>query len=144
MSDVKVYNISRLSLILGGIPLDSGFAEDDVFTFTPEGPAYGDKKGADGEVTRYATNEKRFTLKIKLMQSSDGNAKLSALLTLGLLAANGSDVVALYFKDNQGTTLVAAGKCWLTGFPEMVFGGEVKEREWEGRGVSDVMFCGGN
>ena len=145
MSDVKNYNINRVSMILGGVALDSGFGEDDVFAFKPEGPAYGDKAGADGEVTRFATNERRFTLTITLMQSSDKNALLSGLVNLGLLSSNGSDVASILLKDNNGTTAIAAGKAWLTGFPELTLGKEVKPVQWTVRGVWELpLVIGGN
>ncbi len=144
MPDVKTYNVNRVSVIFGGIALDSGFGENDVFTFVPKGPAYGSKTGADGEVCRFATNERGFNLKVKLMQSSDKNGLLSTLFMTGLMANNGSDVAALLLKDNNGSTVIASAKAWLTQPPEIVIGKEVQEREWDIEGVWDAVIVGGN
>ena len=143
MSNVKNFNINRVSLIFGGIPLDSGFGSDTVFSFESE-DMYDDAVGADGEVIRWATNDRRFTLKVSLMQSSDKNALLSALVALGALSSNGDDVAALLLKDNNGSTVIASGKTWLKGLPGVDFGKSAKEREWTFRGVWDAIVVGGN
>jgi len=110
----------------------------------PEGPLYGDKAGADGEVCRYATNERRATLELHLMQSSDQNAKLSAMVAAGLLLNNGSDVGPLNIKDNNGVTDILAGSAWVEGFPEWKASKEVQEIVWKIRMVWDVCLIGGN
>jgi hypothetical protein len=145
MPETKVYNINRVSIILGGVPLDSGFGEDDVAEIEWEGPLYGDKSGADGEVCRFATNERRFTCKLHLMQNSAQNAVLSAFVIAGLLANDGSDVGAFMLKDNNGASVIAAGKCWVQGYPDgSSWGKEPKERVWPLRGVWDAVVVGGN
>jgi len=140
----KTYNVAQVSLVFGGIPLDSGFGKDTVFVIEPEGELWGDVKGADGEVCRYATNEKRFTLTVKLLQSSEKNAVLSALVLAGQLAGNGSDVGSVLLKDQNGTSTLAAGTCWIAGLPTQEFGVETGEREWKIRGVWDLVVVGGN
>ena len=52
MSSTYYYDPDRITIIIAGIPIDSGFAEDEMCTFEREGDDFMDVAGVDGEVTR--------------------------------------------------------------------------------------------
>lgn len=140
----KNYNINDVSQNLAGIMIDSGFGEDTVVKVTKDSDDFGDKVGADGEVTRYNMNDERVTIEFTLMQSSDVNAQLSALNILDKNAPGGAGVGPYFLKDNNGTTLLLCTQAWIAKPPDMEFGKEVKERVWKIRGIVGVRLDGGN
>src|SRR5579859_2539369 len=121
MSGFKVYDAKQVSLILASVPIQSGFNEGEFLTVEPVSPAFEDQVGTDGEVTRTRTNDNRATVKVKLMQSSDGNALLSTLLNLDINTPGGAGVGTFLLRDRQGTTLCTGSKCWVVAPPSQSF-----------------------
>lgn len=140
----KVYDAKQVSLIVANAPIQSGFNEGEFCTVEMLSPAFEDQVGTDGEVTRTATNDRRATVKVKLMQTSDGNAILSALLTLDQNTPGGAGVGTFLLRDRQGTSLYAASKCWVVQAPASTFDKVATVREWEIRCADMVPFVGGN
>ncbi len=90
----KVYDAKQVSLVIASVPIQSGFNEGSFLTVTPVSPVFEDQVGTDGEVTRTRTNDDRATAKVKLMQTSDGNALLSTLLNLDINTPGGAGIGA--------------------------------------------------
>lgn len=141
---LKVYDADAVSLIIAGLPIDSGYDDGEFCRIENESDAFIDKVGTDGEVTRSKTNDKRATCSVILMQSSDGNALLSALHNVDLLAGNGAGVGPFLVRDTQGTALYAAAECWIAKAPDVSFDREPTAREWKVRIASLERFDGGN
>lgn len=139
---LKIYDADKVTATFFGFLIDSGLGEDEFIRITPEGPVVTDKAGADGEVVRSKTNEKRVTIKITLLQTSEGNAKLSAIAELDDRAGNGAGVGPFLVKDRSGLSL-HAGKAWISELPETVYAKGAEAREWTLRGVISGRFEGG-
>jgi hypothetical protein len=129
---------------VAGLPIESGFDDGEFLRIEQEADDFVDKAGTDGEVTRSKTNDRRATITIILMQSSDGNALLSGLNNIDRLAGNGAGVGPLLVRDRQGTALYAAAECWISKPPDVSFDREPTAREWTLRCASLERFDGSN
>jgi len=143
MPGPKIYDANEVSLIFGGIIIDSGFADGEFCRIEQEADDFTDLAGTDGEVTRSKTNDRRVTITLTLMQTSEGNSKLSALNLLDRRMSGGAGVVPFLVKDRSGTAL-HAGSCWVAKPPATVYGREATAREWKLRGILDERFDGGS
>lgn len=104
MANTYYYDPNLVTIIVAGIPILSGFAEDEMCTFEREGDDFLDVAGVDGEVTRSKNLDNRGTFTLKLMQSSQFNNALSALRLLDKNADNGAGVGPFLLKDRGGST----------------------------------------
>jgi hypothetical protein len=130
-TNVKTYSADLVALSIGGRPIDSGYADGEFVAIEPMADDFGSKVGADGEVARFRTNDRRATIKIKLMQTSQGNDTLSQLRALALTTPNGSDVGAFQLTDlSSGVVLARADKAWVKKAPNISRGREIVEYEW--------------
>jgi len=141
---MKVYDANEVTIIVAGIPIDSGYDDGEFCRIEPESPDFVDKVGTDGEVTRSKTNDRRATCSVILMQSSTGNALLSALNNIDRLNGNGAGVGPFLVRDKQGTSLYAAAECWISQPPNVSFDREPTAREWTIRIANLERFDGGN
>lgn len=140
----KVYDANEVTVNVAGLPIESGYDDGEFCRIEQESDDFTDKVGTDGEVTRSKTNDRRATIAIILMQSSDGNALLSGLNNIDRLAGNGAGVGPLLIRDRQGTALYAAAECWISKPPDVSFDREPTAREWTLRCASLERFDGGN
>ena len=118
--------------------------DGEFLSVTQEGPAFADVVGSNGGVTRSKTNDFRATVTVTLMQTSEVNSVLSALLNADLLASNGAGVGALLIKDLQGTTLYECTEAWIQKAPDASFDRQATTRAWEIRCANLIRFDGGN
>lgn len=144
MARTKSYDADQVTVNFAGIPIDSGLADGEFVRIEKVNPDYNAVEGTDGEVTVSKTNSKLYRVFIRLMQSSDGNARLSAIRTLGLAGSNLAGAGPLFINDRNGTTVFIASKAWIAKPPDQSFDREAKEREWELGAVEDVSIVGGN
>jgi len=140
----RFYDPNRVSIIIAGLPITSGFAEDEMITIEREGDAFTDVVGVDGEVSRSKLFDNRATVKLKLMQTSPNNALLTAMYLQDKLGDNGAGVGPFAVKDKGGTTLYTAEHCWISKPPDATFGTKATPREWTIRVASLIEFAGGN
>lgn len=141
---LKVYDANEVTVNVAGLPIESGFDDGEFVRIEQESDDFVDKVGTDGEVTRSKTNDRRATVSILLMQSSDANALLSGLNNIDRLAGNGAGVGPLLIRDRQGLALYAAAECWISKPPDVSFDREPTAREWTLRVASLERFDGGN
>lgn len=144
MPGLKIYDADQVSVIGVGVPVDSGYADGEFVKIEMADDAFKTKVGTDGEVTRSKTNNFLAKVTIRLMQTSDGNAKLSAIHELDKKTPNGKGVGPLLIKDRQGTSLHAAEFSWVTKAPDVSYDREATEREWELAALIDERIDGGN
>lgn len=127
-----------------GIPISSGYADGVFCEIEQEEDDFGHKVGTDGSTTRFKTLNANADIKVHLMQSSDGNAALSAVNNLDKLGQNGAGVGPMLVRDRQGTSLYTAAHCWVRKPPDVAFAREAGDRVWTLH-CSDLMrLDGGN
>lgn len=142
---LKRYDAAQVTLILADVPIDSGLNEGEFLTIEQSAPDYEVVVGTDGEVGRSRTNNRHAVIKVKLMQTSDGNTLLSAVSNTGLLAKNGADVGALMVRDRvSGLAVFTAAECWIAKPPDVAFDNKITPREWMLECASLIRFDGGS
>ncbi len=109
------------------IPLKNGLVSVEI---TPEGPAFADDIGADGQVCRSATNECRATANITMKGFSLENAKLSAVCGLDRGQFNGAGIAPFLFRDGNGSSLYATDQAWIMGMPAKTFAAAPGDVVW--------------
>jgi len=137
---VETYNPKDISVLVAGIVL-SGFADDKVRVFR-DADAWEDEVGADGEVVRYATNDKRGEIEITLQQTSSSNLVLSGLAKADELT--GSGTVPVIVKDNRGNDLHLAPTSWIKQIPEGKYSKTPNARVWRIRTDNLTNLLGGS
>lgn len=141
---MKTYNPKNIVISLGTLLINRGFPEESMVKVTQIAAVWEDVVGVDGEVTRVRIHDGRATVTISLMQSSDANNALSALLLRDMASPNGAGVGAFLMQDLGGSTLVKASEAWVKGKPEQEFGKKVNARAWEFTlANNDQTFIGG-
>jgi len=126
----KTYDSNQVSVTFAGRPISSGRADGEFVSIELNSETFTRKVGADGEVTRSKSNDNTATIKIKVMQTSDGHKVLMQLHALARASVNGSDVGAFELIDRNGNVLERATECWIEKPPASSFGKEAAEREW--------------
>lgn len=140
----KVYDADQVSLVFMGVPIDSGYADGEFVSVEQSEQDFDVVVGTDGEVTRSKTGNRHAVIKLKLMQSSSGNALLSAINNLDVGAPGGSGIGPMLIKDRQGTSLYTASKCWIAKPPDVSFDRTATPREWTLECANLVRFDGSN
>ena len=141
---LKVYDADQVSLIFMGALIQSGFDDGVFLEIDQEADDFTHKVGTDGETARSKTNNHNADVKVHLMQTSDGNAALSALNNLDKLAPNGAGVGPMLIRDRQGTSLYTAAHCWVRKPPDVQFAREASDRVWTLHCSDLVRLDGGN
>ena len=140
---LKTYDADQVTVAFAGVILDSGWADGQFVRIEWETPQFSDVAGTDGEVTRSKSNDRRATITISLMQTSDGNAELSAIAAKDRLEPNGAGVGALQVRDLNGNSLHEAAEAWISKTPDVSYEREAVAREWTLRCANLVDFTGG-
>lgn len=140
----KIYDSNQVTLVFMGIPITSGFADGEFLSIEQSEADFVVKVGTDGEVTRSKTNNRHATIKVKLMQTSSGNALFSVVNNLDVLTPGGAGVGPMLVRDRQGTSLYTSLACWIAKPPDVSFDKEATPREWTLECDQLVRFDGGN
>lgn len=141
---LKIYDADQVTCIGVGVPIDSGYADGEFIKIEMADDAFKTKVGTDGEITRSKSNNFLAKVTIRLMQTSDANALLSAVHELDKKAPNGKGVGPFLVKDRQGTSLHAGQFSWVTKAPDVSYDREATEREWELAVILEERLDGGN
>lgn len=128
---LKIYDSNQVSLVLFGIPIDSGFDEDTFIEIEFDEPVYQKVVSVDGEVTRSKTNNRSAKMTVSMMQTADANTPLSAILQLGLnVPVGGADVGAILVRDRNGLSIHTADQAWIAENPKVNYGKKGTPRQW--------------
>lgn len=141
----KVYNADEVTIVVGPALIDSGLADGEFLRIEQESDDTEDVAGTDGEVAVSRTNDRRANATILVMQTSDGNDKLSVLSNLVREAeAMAGGIVPFLVKDANGRTVMEAANAWVSRAPDRSFDRTAQTNEWQIRLANLVRFDGGN
>lgn len=141
---VAVFDSDEVHGTLAGITLGKDFPAEETWVIEAVGESFEDEVGANGDVVRFATHDKRLLVKLKVKGSSVDNQKLSALHALDTNSPNGAGIGAFLLKDAQGASLYA-GQGWILGIPPNALGKKRGDVEWRIRVVPAASpTVGGN
>jgi hypothetical protein len=140
---LKNYAPEDVLMVFAGIPISNGLSDGTFVEIEPMANMFEDVVGADGEVTRTKTNDRRATVRFRLKASSSDNLKMSIIANLDKKTGGGIGPLMITVK---GTAIVyAAAKAWIAKEPTVAFGaGPMEDMEWEIRCASlDVRLDAG-
>jgi len=140
----KVYNADQVSLIVAGALIEAGFADGEFLRVEQDSDDWLDVVGTDGEVAVSRSNDRRATITVILLQTSDGNDVLSALSNLSRASNGLAGAGPLFIRDRNGRTVYRASSCWVSKPPDASFDRTATAREWTLRCDRLVRFDGGN
>ncbi len=138
---VKTYNPADVALVVAGVPI-SGYADGSFIVVSRDNPSFTNGTGSDGEGWRAKSNDRSGTCTITLLQTSEGNDALSALVALDELS--GAGIGPLLVKDNSGRSVYSAETCWVEKPADAEFAREQSDREWVIKTDSLNTFAGGH
>lgn len=139
---VNTYDPGQVKIVVGAIAL-SGLAEDTFVTVAEIGEGISSVSGADGEVARSMSRDSRLRITVTLLQTSNGNALLSALHQTDK-ATYGNGAVPVAVTDLRGTSLHAADSAWIVKTPDAAYAAKVGNREWVIETGPSINIVGGN
>ena len=93
MSAVKTYSPDRVKLVVG-VHSVTGYADGTFVSIEPLGDGITSQAGADGEVARVMSADKRVKITLTLQQTSRSNDVLNALLSIDHLSGRRQAVSA--------------------------------------------------
>lgn len=141
---VKPYNLKEITFVWGALVFRGNSDKDGLLEIEPGADDYELSMSADGVGSRAKTNDQSAGIKLKLAQTCDLNAQLSAIRLLGLKAPNGADIAPLTVRDRQGTTLCTAETAWIQRPPTVIFNKGIEGRQWQLQTDNMVLLVGGN
>ncbi len=142
MSDqIQTYDPKDIILTVAG-SIITGYAQDSFIEVDRESSQVEDEVGAEGDVARRITNDKRGSITVTLLQTSKSNLVLSALAKVDELTGNG--IFPVVVKDNRGSDLHLAPNSWITKMPRTVYRSGIEGREWIIRTNNLQMVVGGS
>ncbi len=139
---VKTYNPSKVIITFKGKTIQ-GYADGTFVSVTPSSEWWTKSTGADGEVSRSATNDYTHEVEFTLKQTSSSNDYLSqeAMKDKRLGTGKGE----LQIKDTGGTTIFFWPEAWIRQPADNENAKETSERSWTlDTGQVKEMNIGGN
>ena len=141
---LSTYDPKDITVSVNGTPI-RGFS-DDVVTVERAEDQVSDVVGADGEVMRTLTNDRRGIITISLQQTSASNLVLSNLANTDELTG-GSIFPVLIQDDRSGSPpreTHFAAEAWIQKQPQAVFNKTNSPRVWIIRCADLRMVAGGH
>jgi hypothetical protein len=141
----KDWNINDLAMSLNAVPLDAGgYADDEVLSLEWAEDQFGDYIGADGEVSRYRTNDYRATATLRYAHTAAANDRLSGLFIADTNLPNGAGAGVFSARDQEGRLVILAERSWIMALPAIKVGKTVQVYEWKIRlARAQATFIGG-
>lgn len=137
---VDTYDPKDIILTVAGAII-TGYAQDSFIEVDRESNQVEDEVGAEGDVARRITNDRRGSITITLLQTSRSNLVLSALARVDELS--GDSVFPVLVKDNRGNDIHGAPNSWIQKMPRTVYRAGIEGREWVIRTSNLQMVVGG-
>lgn len=141
---MKIYSASEITVVFGGLPIDSGRGDDEFCAISKAEETFTYKAGVDGEGTRSESKNNYHTVKLTVMRTSRANALLSAIYNGDVAVAGGAGVVPILVRDRQGASLFSSAEAWITKLPDNVYSKEANTIEWMIGVHNPINIIGGN
>lgn len=129
---VYTYSPLDVSVILDGHQI-TGFIDGAFISIElPQEQQFRIRRAADGSTYRSYHPITGLFLRITLNQSSPSNDFLNDMLKTDTVSLQ--NFFSLMLKDNNGSTALHAGECFIMKAPDVSFSTSIEEREW-------VVYC---
>lgn len=124
---MATYDPTQFGIIFGASIL-GGFSDGSFLTVQRNEESFSIRTGVDGTTARAKNANKSARITLTLMATSESNDVLAAAAQADELTSSG--VQSFLMRDNNGTTLVTAARCWVTKPADIEYGREVGDRQW--------------
>ncbi len=125
---MKAYSFSNVIMLVQGQEITGWPEGDDVIMCERFEDSGQHLIGVDGKMTLSISNDRSGSITFKLMQTSESNALLTALITS---QENGAFVpVFVQIKNTQGGELISGTQGYITKPSKLSFGQNANENEW--------------
>jgi len=138
---VKTYDPAKVIVTFGASQI-TGFVDDSFINIEEIGDGISSVSGADGEVARAMSSDRRCRVTLTLQQTSRSNDIMSGYNEADRLSGGGG-ALPMTIRDLRGTTLFGA-TAWVVKKPASGFGSAVGGREWNLETGPAAYFVGGN
>ena len=126
----KYYNSNETGLSVGGFQIDSGYGPDEFCSIEPNEDDFDYEVGTDGEVSLNKNLDNTAIATVTLMQTSDGNAAMTALYQAKLLGNGATGVVPFVMIDTINGESIVSTEAVILRAPTAGFGKKAGTREW--------------
>lgn len=124
---MRTYDPGLVAVILAGQQI-TGFADGTFIKVERLTDTFSSMAGADGQVARVRSRDKRGKVTITLLQTSPSNIVLAELVQLD--EATGAGSSPFMVKDLTGTTQASAPNAWVTRPADIERGKDLYSPEW--------------
>ncbi|QLB23320.1 phage structural protein [Phocoenobacter skyensis] len=139
---LKTYDPSKVIITFGAHSV-KGYADGTFVNVEQMSDGVSSEAGADGEVARAMSTDKRMKVTLTLQQTSESNAVLSDAYDRDQISG-GSYIMPISITDKRGKSLFASAQAWIVKKPNSEFGKELSTREWEIHTANAIYTVGGN
>lgn len=145
MSGFAVYTASQVSILVGGIPIDTLMGADEFCRIEKAEDDVEYEPSADGGGTLNVLHNGEHAVTLILKQVSPANAKLSAVWKAGRLTDQKILILPVVIVDRGSNgTLFATHQAWIKKLPDQSFGRSAGEVEWALGAHDPERFVGGH
>ncbi len=135
---VKTYFAKDVSIVISDRTI-TGF---NSITIDPESDGFSSSVGADGEVSRSLSADRRANIELNMQQVAESNDFLSGLHNEDL--ETGNKTFNITIRDNRGKSLHEAAEAWIMKAPAAEYAAEEGERVWALQAANMINVIGGN
>lgn len=140
MGLVRTYSPDQVKVAFGPA-IVSGFADGTFIKIEQMTDGVQSESGADGEVARAMSTDRRHRVTVTLQQTSPVNEAFSAIYLQDRITYTGT--VPMVISDLSGKTLFEAGSAWIIKMPDAEFSKGFSNREWVIETASANFVIGG-
>jgi hypothetical protein len=135
-SVVWTYDPEKVYFLVDGIPI-TGYADGTFLTIEEMTDGVTSQSGADGEVVRAMSTDRRVTITCTLQQTSLSNIVLSNFYIADKIS--GAGMVPFLVEDLTGGISFAAGQGWIDKMANRVYAKGIETREWKMTAVASTL-----
>lgn len=118
--EVTNWDLKNIAASFASIPFEGGAGTDGFLTIERETPAFAFRKGVDGSVVRYKTNDKMTKCTLHLQTTSSLVPVLCQLVSADEDSPNGSGIGTFSVKKLDGPQSLTDDQAWCEGPPASV------------------------
>lgn len=140
----KTYSPHEVTIYIGGSLIDAGFADGEFLRIEMVSDEVSDVAGSDGEVAVSVNRDKRATVSVILLSTSDGNRVLQEKVNQVLAFGGSPSLGDFMVRDRNGLSIYEAPAIYRKKRPDVSFDRTATSREWA-FGVPELeSYEGGN
>ncbi len=139
---LNIYCPADILIIVGGVVKISGYLDGTFLEIVKDIQPYRSRRTPDGTTARLYVNDKNYSVRFSLAQSSESNDLLTKIQQLDEITQMG--YFPLLIKDLRGGSLFFSAAAWIEGVPTQSFSNNIEGRTWEIKATGVLSTVAGN